>query len=57
VSGWWLPIRIWCAVMPGADAVAAPEDDGEELQAAAIIAAAAPAATKASGRTRCDLFM
>jgi hypothetical protein len=51
-------MRIWCAVMPGADAVAAPEDGEEELlQAAAIIAAAAPAATKASGRTRCDLFM
>jgi hypothetical protein len=52
-------MRIWCAVIPGADAVAAPEDGDveEELQPAAIIAAAAPAATKASGRTRCDLFM
>jgi hypothetical protein len=23
VSGWWLPIRIWVGVMPGADAVSA----------------------------------
>jgi hypothetical protein len=64
VSGWWLPIRIWVAVMPGADAVAAPEDDEDDEdedelppQPAAIIATAAAAATMAGVRTRCDLFM
>jgi hypothetical protein len=52
-------MRIWCAVMPGADAVAAPEDEGEEElpQPAAIIAAATAAAAIAGVRTRCDLFM
>jgi len=52
-------MRIWVAVIPGADAVAAPEDDVEEplLQPAAIIAAATAVAAMASGRTRCDLFM
>jgi hypothetical protein len=53
-------MRIWVAVMPGADAVAAPEDeDGvDELpQPAAITAAATAAAAMAGVRSRCDLFM
>jgi hypothetical protein len=52
-------MRIWVAVMPGADAVAAPEDgDDDELpQPAAIIAAATAAAAMAGVRSRCDLFM
>ena len=34
VSGWWLPIRMVVAVMPGADAVSAAEPDPEEPELA-----------------------
>src|SRR5215469_10806065 len=55
VSGWWLPIRIWFAVMPGAAAALPPE--AEPPQAAASRARAVAAAAMAGNRTRCALFI
>jgi hypothetical protein len=55
VSGWWLPMVMVVAVMPGADAVRAAVElppalppgllEPELLQAATVIAATATAAT------------
>jgi hypothetical protein len=63
VSGWWLPIVIVLAVMPGAEAVRAELPDEDELElplepphAAATIATTAIPAT-AARFTRCDLLM
>src|SRR5215472_9918646 len=62
VSGWWLPIVIVDAVMPGADAVSAvlppvlPPLLDDELQAAAARLKAAIPATAAS-LAGCDLIM
>jgi hypothetical protein len=51
-------MRIWVAVMPGADAVGPPEEDDEPPpHPAAIMAPTTAAAAMASGRTRCVLFM
>src|SRR5580704_6778242 len=61
VSGWWLPIRIWDLVMPGADAVlVVPEPDPLlplEPHAAATSARAAATATTPTRRRLGDLFM
>src|SRR6516225_1624974 len=70
VSGWWLPMVIVVAVMPGADAVSAefvlvPEPAPElalglelELELHAATARAAAATTAMAGtRSRCDLFI